>query len=424
LEGSGVQILDRGPLSPRANAAVAWTGTSLFVWGGNSPKVDLGRQMNDGATYDPNSGHWRMLSASPFPASYDPPVAVATPDEVIVAQGRVVASWHEKTNTWTRLDDAPAPVTDLAWAAGPLLSASANAALDPRTGRWTSLGARPPGLEDPQATWTGTELIAFGQGGEGPPPAAAYSPDTGRWKTLPPPSNLVGNAVGGTYDGQEVIVIDFDMHAAAYSPELNRWRALPDVPAAFYEWYPEVQATGSTVSAFMGNAVVIRSAADATWIPVPYRTIGIGGGTPHSAPGVAGDGHADELLLFGSALDGEANALVRLQPDRIRSNPSRVPLRSASVRLGDGYRYLQGDVIRTASGSGIGVSATIEGPSGRCVVGSTEEARAGRPSNGPWLRSGDQGWRRELRGQEVLGVKCANPAAADSIRERIEVPAQ
>ncbi len=174
----------------------------------------------------------------------------------------------------------------------------------------------------------------------------------------------------------------------------------------------------------MGNAVVIRSTADPTWIPIPDRTIGIGGGTPHSAPGVTGDGHADELLIFGQALDGEANAFLRIHPDRVRSNVSSVPLRSASVRLGAGYRYLQGDVTRIASGSSIGVSATIEGPHGRCVVSSTDEARAPRSSNGPWRRSGDQGWRRELAGQEVLGIKCANTGAADALRERIEVPAE
>ncbi len=100
--GSDVQILDPGPLSPRANAAVAWTGASLFVWGGNSPKVDLGRQMKDGATYDPRSNRWRMLSVSPFPASYDPPVAVATPDEVVVAAGarrRVLALQDQHMDT-------------------------------------------------------------------------------------------------------------------------------------------------------------------------------------------------------------------------------------------------------------------------------------------------------------------------------------
>lgn len=418
---SGVQVLDAGLLSPRINAAVVWTGSSLFVWGGNPPEIDLGRQLGDGATYDPETGQWTPLSTSPFPSPYGPPVAVATPEGVVVAQGRVVASWHSQSNTWTRLDDAPAPVTDLVWATGPVLSASANAALEVPTGRWTSFGERPAGFDDSRAVWTGTELVVLGQRSGGTPPTAAISPDDGRWRALPDAPNLVGNALGAAYDGKEVIVVDYDLHAAAYSPELERWRALPDVPAAFYEWYPKLHATAPTVTAFMGDALVIRG-SDSSWIPVPYATIGLGSGrSPHGAPSAVNEGADGTVLVFGTSATSK-NTLVRLRPDRVRATVDSVPLRSVTVHLDDGYRYVEGNVSRTRAGNTDGVSATIAGPRGRCIISSTTGPRAIRSSNGPWTRTGDQGWERELTGQEVLTIKCASSAAAESIRERIELP--
>ncbi len=94
------------------------------------------------------------------------------------------------------------------------------------------------------------------------------------------------------------------------------------------------------------------------------------------------------------------------------------------MRLGDGFSYVDGGVTRTTTGNTDGVSATITGPSGRCIVVSTTGPTAIRSSNGPWLHDGDQGWRRELAGQEELTVKCANRAAAETILDRIQVRAR
>ena len=417
---SGVKVLDPGPLSPRSDAAVAWTGASLFVFGGSS--LDRGRQLNDGATYDPKTNRWTLLSKSPFPPSYAAPVVVSTPDQIVVARGEVVAAWHYRTNTWTRLENAPGRVKDLTWAGGPLLSASANGSLNPRTGQWSPLTTRPSGLGYSRVVWTGSELIALGQGEAGAPPTAAYSTETDRWRELPKPPNLIGLAIAAAYDGKRVVVVDYELHAAAYSPVSDQWSALPDVPAAFYEWQPELLATSSTMAAFMGNAVVFRT-EDGVWIPVSYSALALEvGRAPNDAPGVALEGPGDALLVFGWG--SAANKLVRIQPARVLSAVTSVPVRSASIHLGDGFRYIDGLVTRSANGQSEGVGALIEGPGGRCVVASNTGPGAVRSKAGPWTRTGDQGWQRELRGQERLTIKCGSPDAAERILDRIAISAR
>ena len=115
---ASVELLDAGPLEPRDGAALAWDGTELVVWGGAIEPANRGltgpdRQFGDGAAFNPTTRSWRTMAPGPLPTNLLTPVAVATPDGVVIARGTNVARWNPTANTWTALDDAPAPVSDL-----------------------------------------------------------------------------------------------------------------------------------------------------------------------------------------------------------------------------------------------------------------------------------------------------------------------
>jgi hypothetical protein len=78
------------PLSPRAGAAMVWTGREVVVLGGTTavcpPTADCGPMpdaaLRTGAAYDPAHGTWRGIDSAP--------VGVAPEDDVVVAAGFVV----------------------------------------------------------------------------------------------------------------------------------------------------------------------------------------------------------------------------------------------------------------------------------------------------------------------------------------------
>jgi len=94
--------------------ASVWTGSELFVWGGDA--VD--GISNDGALYNPTTMKWRKLPTSPLSGRVDAQ-AVWVDDEVIVISGDQPAS-----------STSPQVRTDLA-------------AFDPSTNKWTTLAPMP-----------------------------------------------------------------------------------------------------------------------------------------------------------------------------------------------------------------------------------------------------------------------------------------
>jgi hypothetical protein len=136
---------------------------------------------------------------------------------------------------------------------------------------------------------------------------------------------------------------------------------------------------------------------------------------------VAGAVVAFVLLIVGVALISVLATGTSRDTDRPTQSANSVSVRSATVKLGNGFRLVDEVVVRDRTGERIGMGVVIRGPNGRCVVASAIEPTGSRPSVGPWTSTGDQGWRRELAGREALTVKCASPAAARSIRQRIEL---
>ena len=103
------------------------------------------------------------------------------------------------------------------------------------------------------AVWTGRELIVFGaalHGGNLPETptaiAAAYDPETDRWRRLPD-SSLSPQASTAAWVGQELVAWDYASGTATYRPQSDEWRALPDVPLDSGECIPESIAVGEGV---------------------------------------------------------------------------------------------------------------------------------------------------------------------------------
>ena len=74
-----------GPLAPRSNHSMVWTGRELLVWGGVANGIG-GRFLADGAALDPATGAWTPLPSAPI-RGRDRHAAVWTGQELLVWGG-------------------------------------------------------------------------------------------------------------------------------------------------------------------------------------------------------------------------------------------------------------------------------------------------------------------------------------------------
>jgi hypothetical protein len=318
----GWQTLDSGPLVPREGAAVVWTGDELVVWGGAS--TETGRAHRDGAAYDPATGDWRMMAA--------PPVergglvgGAWTGEEVLVwsteTDGEAddlppwtVLAWNPTTDAWRRAGgrcdrgpfstcptERPARpwgtgVLEPVWTGTEVVDIAIGAAYDPARDLWRTLPERPI-LGDPQAVvWAGDRVVVLiANRSDASYPAGeavglTYDPSTDSWEALAP-TGVGETAVDLTWDGEQVVALDYDMQAATYRPGEDEWVPLPPVPLRFYECSPEVTAVAGTVLAqyCSGDALLTPSRQ---WAIAP----------PSSSFGAVVD-TGDELLSWSSSDD-------------------------------------------------------------------------------------------------------------------------
>jgi hypothetical protein len=106
--------LPPAPISARTGMASLWTGSDLFVWGGEDRVFDPGHAVNDGALYDPATAKWKKLPPSPLSArAYA--TAIRLDGKVIVMGGQPLpmtstqgeftdlAAYDPATNAWSKL---------------------------------------------------------------------------------------------------------------------------------------------------------------------------------------------------------------------------------------------------------------------------------------------------------------------------------
>jgi N-acetylneuraminic acid mutarotase len=193
FERSGQQALTPATYNPATNswttgaAAPAqaplfgdafWTGKQMIVWGSVSP----GRLQ--GIAYDPATGKWSMLPASPLGhAGRDSMLAVWTGRYLVVGGGDNQAGLHKDaaaydpvTNSWMRLPDAPVgfegngTAPDI-WTGASVITIEDGVpggrplSLDLTTRSW-SLGPKAPvpGRQEAHEFWTGSKVLVWGGG--------------------------------------------------------------------------------------------------------------------------------------------------------------------------------------------------------------------------------------------------------------------
>lgn len=382
-----VTELPAPPLSERWKSSVAWTGEELIVWGGSFESFNMGldgedEAFIDGAAYSPATGEWRPIPAAPLakeePVSMAASASAWTPSGLVVASGRQAALWQPEDEQWIEIDAADGDLIDLTAIAEGVASLRAWQRLDLETGSWVDLPEAPYDFDRWASTWTGDELIVVG--GPGHPwaqaRAMAYDPVGDEWRTLAdPPSELTSEALGAAWDGERVVVVNYDMGAVAYDPAADEWAELPPVPARFGESGTNVVASGGRVVAFMGTAAAILGEGD-QWVPVPYAAGGAATGVPRPAAGAVGlGGSAVPPVVFvagieSSEVEGDRGpAVVALDLVQLAEGPA-VQVGVAQFVLPEGFAWRELSLRGQDEIIG-GPVARIEGRAGMCEVSST-----------------------------------------------------
>jgi hypothetical protein len=177
LRGYRWSALPMAPITERGDAASAWTGKVLIVWGGQTSD---NRFRNDGAAYDPTSHTWTRLPESPLSGRVGA-LSAWVNDSFIVWGGYDDGNGHHATDGarydlgsggWTKLP--PAPISSYSWAQlvvaqdqAVLLSASQNDqpivradAYDPISNSWRPM----PALVVPAGHHVDDATVALGVG--------------------------------------------------------------------------------------------------------------------------------------------------------------------------------------------------------------------------------------------------------------------
>ena len=265
------QALAPTPLTPRAFAAGAWTGTEMVVAGGLASAdgdAEHAVAVTDGAAWDAATNTWHSIAPMPTTLPGGDPTAVWTGREVLVwssvpatatSSGReVVLAYDPSTNAWRSL--APSGLTPRAhavtvWTGRELVvwgglnsnftaTYGDGARLDPTTNTWRRLPAAPVAARgQAAAVWSGREVLIWGgdagagrEVGQG----AAYDPVTNTWRALPLSPLRAKTLPAGVWTGRYFLVIGGSAGgslpapgpaAAAYDPATNAWTALPAAPS-------------------------------------------------------------------------------------------------------------------------------------------------------------------------------------------------
>ncbi len=416
----GVQILEPPPLSPRGDSVSVWTGSELVIWGGDVEAFNMGlpgpdRGFADGAAYNLDAKTWRPISDGPLPANATTPVAVATTSDVVIARGRKTAAWNPTTDRWRTFSDAPADVSDLIYTGQAVLSASANASLDLRSGRWRSFPARPIEAFSGSSVWTDRELVAF----DVDIFAAAYDPARDSWRKLPNYPEIRGGGSSLSWDGEQVIAVDYDNQAATYRPDRNMWTALSSIPVRSSEGgvSASVVAPGALVLASGGMAVLD---AQDHWVPLPYP-IAASQLVPVRAPGQTAP-IPGSVFMIGNQYPGASFEVALVDPAKWIANPPEIQVGLVAVPLPTNAKF------ETATASGNGLVEVLEillsTPQGPCTLTSTYLGAGNEQPVPRWVKRARSGheWTGWASTSDRVTVRCDDPATAAWIAQHTPLP--
>jgi hypothetical protein len=180
------------PLAPRDGAAVVWTGSRIFVWGGGE-RADPAM---DGALYDPLSDTWTSIARSPI--GLNQASGVWTGSQVIVFGALLSNGNLAATDT------------------------SVGAAYDPVTNTWRALPVSKLSPQAVAAVWAGDRMVAWDYGWK----AEAYVPSADSWHELPSLRFHSGECYpDGTVVAGEVFAFGCG-EVATWTPGDEAWQAI------------------------------------------------------------------------------------------------------------------------------------------------------------------------------------------------------
>jgi N-acetylneuraminic acid mutarotase len=210
-----------GPPTSRERAAIAGSGTELYVWGG-LPQGGGGNGLTDGRIYDSLTDTWSAMNETGAPSVRVEPFAVFASGKFVVWGGETPygeaqlgdgKTYDPVARTWTAM---PTPGLDLArtgtaraWDGSRLIAWGGSkdgiakndgARYDPATNAWATLSATnaPSARVRPLAIGEGGKTL-FWRGADGATGGAVYTSATDTW--APVPEN--GSFPAGTHEAGE-----------------------------------------------------------------------------------------------------------------------------------------------------------------------------------------------------------------------------
>ena len=279
----GVEILDPGPLSARMGASlVELDDGRILVWGGTSTSefgLESDVRMHDGATYDPATDEWTMITSAPVP---DTAGALLADGEVLALGPDAIVGWNARLDSWRIVeDDLPGQPESAVWTGDQLIVATRPfasdalswIAVDPASGAVVAMPAPPVEIAG-TPMWTGTDVLILGKPyGVGHPArieGVAFSPSDGEWRRLASTSDFV-QAIDTAWTGTTALVVDSTHEAYSYDPETDSWSEMPAIPGTSGEWIPQIISDGDRTVVLSSGVHVLDE--DRGWIPLPYSAV-------------------------------------------------------------------------------------------------------------------------------------------------------
>lgn len=276
---TGWQDLDPGPLTPRRDAAVVATDRWVVVVGGRA----AGRDLTDAAAFDVRSGTWQRLADVPA-AGAGADTGAWTGSQVVVAGQHGAAALDPATGRWTTLAGPPFPAGRRVAAGGSVITVDVEAGgttvplarLDPGSGTWEALPAVPL-AEVHDLLDAGGRLVTVGPAARGSTALSALALSGSQWRDLGLPALpwqfghlAAGDAVslyvwaGGSPGAERPTD-----HGVAVALGSGRWRQTADLPAEWWECYAAAASTG-------GELLVDACSTVLTYEPASDRVTTLG----------------------------------------------------------------------------------------------------------------------------------------------------
>jgi N-acetylneuraminic acid mutarotase len=216
-----------------------WTGSRMIVWGGEvcDPQTGVRSVTSAGASYDPASNSWQLLSTVKAPGPRRGHTAVWTGSRMLVWGGTDLdnrqhyfdtgGAFDPATNAWSAMSKSRAPSgrtqhtavwtgSDmLVWGGTAKSSVNSGGRYDPVTDRWraTSTQLAPTPRVNHTAVWTGARMVVWG--GEGTVGVAGnllssggrYDPIADTWSpTSPTGAPMARTGHTAVWTGQFMVV--------------------------------------------------------------------------------------------------------------------------------------------------------------------------------------------------------------------------